>query len=324
MTIRVAIGLVILFLVMPTGTNAQDPVRSDWRVDKRSTSVDVTLHQKPFFTYRFGEVTYKPYLEKLHTPRGVNILRDSPADHVHHHGLMFALGVDGVDFWTEAPESQPGRQIDRGWEITVGDFPDKWSAAELCQKLDWIAGSDQQKRHLLSETRTIRAFTGPGLDAALLTWHSELAAATGRESIALGGSHYFGLGMRFVHSMDRDSQFIFAAGDPGGIIRGKERVTASKWVAIRGKAGDGHPVTVALFDHPDNPRYPAAMFTMPEPFAYMSATLELFRRPLTLEAGRPLVLRYGAALWDGEADRPVIESTYTQWLKIEAAGRQSP
>ena len=43
----------------------------------------------------------KPYVRELFTPGGVQILCDSPADHKHHHGLMFALGVDGVDFWGE-------------------------------------------------------------------------------------------------------------------------------------------------------------------------------------------------------------------------------
>ena len=43
----------------------------------------------------------KFYIKELFTPGGVQVLRDSPPDHKHHHGLMFAIGVDGVDFWGE-------------------------------------------------------------------------------------------------------------------------------------------------------------------------------------------------------------------------------
>ena len=40
--------------------------------------------------------------------------------------------------------------------------------------------------------------------------------------------------------------------------------------------------TVAVFDHPTNPRHPATMFTMPN-FAYISATLNLMKEPLKVE-----------------------------------------
>ena len=48
-------------------------------------------------------------IEKLLTPRGINVLVDSPAGHVHHHGIMYAMDVDGVTFWTEAGKF--GRQL---------------------------------------------------------------------------------------------------------------------------------------------------------------------------------------------------------------------
>ena len=35
-------------------------------------------------------------IEKLLTPRGINVLVDSPAGHVHHHGIMYTMDVDGV------------------------------------------------------------------------------------------------------------------------------------------------------------------------------------------------------------------------------------
>ncbi len=95
----------------------------------------------------------------------------------------------------------------------------------------------------------------------------------------LSGSHYHGLGLRFVRSMDATGEFRNPDNDPGVIFRGEERLTRSRWCAYTAQA-DGKTVTAAMFDHPDNPRYPATWFTMAKPFAYMSATLRLHEEPL--------------------------------------------
>ncbi|MBW7939136.1 MAG: hypothetical protein H3C63_10135, partial [Candidatus Omnitrophica bacterium] len=44
--------------------------------------------------------------------------------------------------------------------------------------------------------------------------------------------------------------------------------------------------------HKDNPRFPATWFTMTQPFAYLSATLNLSREPLAVKKGEDLDLRY--------------------------------
>jgi hypothetical protein len=79
---------------------------------------------------------------------------------------------------------------------------------------------------------------------------------------------------------------------------------------------DGQPVTAAIFDHPANIRYPGKKFTMTIPFAYLAATLNQWKEPLTVKAGNPLDLRYGVALWDGAADKTTIEKLYQRWLAI--------
>ena len=63
---------------------------------------------------------------QLYTPAGVAVLRDAPADHLHHHGLMFALGIEGVSFWEERPAS--GRQVSRSF--TCGQ-------QSISQSLEW-------------------------------------------------------------------------------------------------------------------------------------------------------------------------------------------
>ncbi|HUU93592.1 MAG TPA: DUF6807 family protein, partial [Phycisphaerae bacterium] len=69
---------------------------------------------------------------------------------------------------------------------------------------------------------------------------------------------------------------------------------------------------------PENPRHPATWFTMTAPFAYLSATLNLHREPMTLQAGQTLGLTYGVALWDGKTSADEIEKTYRRWLALTA------
>ena len=115
--------------------------------------------------------------------------------------------------------------------------------------------------------------------------------------------------------MDAGSRFFNADDAPGEIVRGDERLTPTKWCAVTGNA-DGKPVTVAIFDHPQNIRYPAKMFTKAKPFAYLSATRNESKEPLTVAADKPLELTYGIAVWDGEVEKQTVEKLYQRWLKL--------
>jgi hypothetical protein len=112
--------------------------------------------------------------------------------------------------------------------------------------------------------------------------------------------------------MDGVGTHFNAAGDLGAVYRGSERLRETKWTAYTAPIA-GKPVTVAVFDDPKNPR-PAVMFTMLHGFAYISATLDLEKRPLTIEAAGPLTLRYGVVAWDGEKSPPEVEAAYLAWI----------
>ncbi len=291
--------------------NAASPLT--WLQD--DTTVTVQRGDLRLLSYRFGQVPYKPYADRLTTPAGANVLRDAPPDHAHHHGLMFAVAAEGVDFWAEFPDQSPGIQRQRELDVKVATKADV-DAVELRQCLDWTRADDEA---ILTEEREITIFDPVPLEATLLTWQSTLTVSTGRPQVTLGGSHYFGLGMRFAESMDRDARFVYEGGQPGEVVRGEERVTRGRWCVIQASAATG-PVTVALFDHPANARHPATFFTMPVSFAYLSATLNLWREPLIVKAENPLVLRYGVAVWDGAASREQVESLYQRWLKLSQVG----
>jgi hypothetical protein len=166
---------------------------------------------------------------------------------------------------------------------------------------------------VLNEKRDIKSYRVPKCEAALTTWTSVCSVPAGQTSMRVAGQHYYGLGMRFVQSMDNNGEFVYAGRVPGPIFRGDERLTESPWCAYR-SAVEGKPVTVAMFDDPGNPR-PATWFTMKEHFAYLSATMRLHETPLEVTADKPMALRYGVALWDGHRSNQEIETLYQLWLR---------
>ncbi len=261
----------------------------------------VTVRQgtRPLLEYRYAEVPMKPCVSRWFTPNGRNILRDSPHDHKHHHAMMFAVAVEGVDFWSE--NAACGRQQHRSIERLPGGF---------VEQLLWTAPNGD--RPLLRERRTIVVRRTGDADVSLVSWQSRLEPPPGKPSVTLTGAHYFGLGLRFVESMDKVGRFFNADGKPGEVVRGEERLVRSRWCAYTAPV-DGKPVTVAVFDHPKNVRHPATIFTMPQHFAYLAATLNLWKEPMKVEAGEPLTLNYGVALWDGEVEAATVEKVYREW-----------
>lgn len=275
--------------------------------------ITVAASGRPLLKYRFGGMPRKPYVAELYSPSGRQVLRDSPQDHKHHHALMLALGAGGVDFWSENENCGSQRHV--GMTPPEVTATAAGRAIRFTQELEWAGPG--QKEPILSERRTIDTSCEQDVPATLVTWRSRLQPAAGRAEVELSGAHYFGLGVRFVTSMDGTGKFRTDSGQLGEVVRGTERVGPAKWCAYSAPV-DGKSVTLALFDSPHNPRHPAPMFTMTAPFAYVSATLNLWKQPLVLKASTsPLILRYGIALWDGDVDQQVIERLYAKWVQSD-------
>lgn len=273
--------------------------------------VYVTSGEQVLMRYRYKDVPYKPYVDQLFSPGGVNILLDAPHDHLHHHALMYAVKADGVNFWEE--QQAPGWQVHRTFGDVKVDTRNDIPFAGFSERLDWVNPSSGES--LLAEERTIEASCRADSKVTLLTWQSAFKPADGKESVTLTGAHYHGLGLRFIRSMDAGGEFRNADGKAGTVFRGEERLVRSRWCAYTAKA-EGKQVTVAMFDHPKNERHPATWFTMTAPFAYLSATLNLHEQPLKVVCGEPLTLRYAVAIWEGRAETDEIEKAYEAWTAL--------
>lgn len=296
----------LLVLSVSCASSANGPLR----VTTETNVLSIRAGESVLSCYRYGDVPFKPCVSQLFSPAGVNVLRDSPPDHKHHHALMFAVAVDGVNFWEE--QKEPGREEHKQFAEVKTAKRGGMPCGGFAERLDWVNPRTQEL--LLEESRKVDVSPLKDFKATLLSWESRLSTPKSKESVTLSGSHYFGLGMRFVESMDGNGLFRNSEGAAGEVVRGDERVTPARWCAYTAQA-DGHLVTVAMFGHPDNVRGPTLWFTMTKPFAYVSATLNLYREPLQIGRDKPLVLRYAVAVWDGQAEHSQIEQAYCWWVK---------
>jgi hypothetical protein len=303
--VTILLLLALGFLTLSDTAIAQEPMR----IAMEANSVSVLRGQRSLLCYRYEDVPFKPYVQQLYSPSGINVLRDAPHDHLHHHALMYAVAVDGVNFWEE--QTDPGRQLHKRFgDVRIdrnGDMP----GAGFTEQIDWI--NPRSRELLLMEHRTIKVCQLDDIKATLLSWQSSLAVPAGKKSMTLTGSHYFGLGMRFLESLDAGGQFLNSAGQEGDVVRGAEKLARSDWCAYTAEA-DGKPVTIAMFGHPENQRHPTHWFTMTTPFAYIAATLNLHKEPLEVTSGKPLVLSYAVAVWDGRIGKSKIDQVYRRWV----------
>ncbi len=312
MNVRSVVALVTM-LILSTGSLMAQAVQP-LQVTVDANSIWIQAGKSPVVQYRYGDVPFKPYVEELYTPSGLNVLLDAPPDHLHHHGLMFAVAVDGVNFWEETATA--GRQETQGPLVTIlHDRDGGGPSAGFCVGPAWVKTTPNSRLTYFYEARTIKACQVGKLGATVITWQSELYDALSRRAPrVLSGSHYFGLGMRFVRSMDGGA-FLNADGKEGTVFRGEERLVQSNWCAYTA-AVDGKPVTVAMLGHPDNPRHPTTWFTMAKPFAYLSGTLNLHEEPLSIGVGKQLLLRYAVIVWDGRVGKDRIDEAY-HWFTSE-------
>ncbi|HEX2973778.1 MAG TPA: DUF6807 family protein, partial [Tepidisphaeraceae bacterium] len=111
------------------------------KVQSDDHAVTITNKQQLVLQYQFNPVPFKPCIQQFLSPAGVNILRDAPPDHAHHHALMFAIAADGVNFWEEVAPA--GRQVHRSFVSHGGKASFFSSMVFVTEQLDWVGPENQ-------------------------------------------------------------------------------------------------------------------------------------------------------------------------------------
>jgi hypothetical protein len=272
---------------------------------------------RPLLVYAFASDQLKPYVRELYTLRGENVLRDAPADHLHHHGLMYAIRLNGVNFWEERDD--PG--VEKSISIVsrkVGRGRDGLPEASFTQVIHWVAFTNCEVAYsapiaFVIEHRTLTLTVNEANGEIALVWDASFEVGRFTPKLQLHGANYNGLGLRLPESFDKVARF---ANSENSAYAGNntQNVIPARWTSVSG-AMDGKEIMLVLFGHPKNAHGHGQFFTMTEPFAYLAATQGLDQQPLEYQAGDKFRVRYLLTVFSENKPRELIERRAKSWQK---------
>ena len=296
-----AVSLILTLVQSAAAPNL--PITLDSDVD--AGTLEFKYKGRKLLVYAFATNQFKPYVRELYTLRGENVLRDAPPDHLHHHGMMYAVWVNGVNFWEEkgAPGVQRHIKLQRVGNSEANGKP----VARFSEVIHWLAPTNLAAPLLLEE-RTLAVTVDEKRQEVALRWDS---AFTARQAVKLHGPNYDGLGLRLPESFNHVAKFQNSANAPY-TGNNTQNTIAAQWTSVSGQMG-GRDVMLVMFGRKDNARGDGIFFTMLDPFAYLSVTQGLDKKPLEYSAGDKFTLSYLLTVYSGNKSAEFIRHRRDQW-----------
>ena len=308
-------GLALYLALVCSATAANPSISIDSHVDQGALEVRYKGHK--LLVYAFATNQFKPYVRELYTLRGENVTRDAPPDHLHHHGLMYAVYVNGVNFWEEkgAPGFEKHVELPlHTARIDANGVP----MADFTEMIYWVAPTnkaslDTLSAALLIEQRILTVTIDEKNQEVALRWDSEFQVGPNAGKVTLDGPNYDGLGLRLPESFNHVAKFQNSANQPYA-GQNTQNVIPARWTSVSGVI-DGHDVALVMFGRPDNAWGDAVFFTMLDPFAYLSATQGLDKKPLEYSAGDKFSLSYLLTVYSENKPPEFIRQRCKLWEK---------
>ena len=276
--------------------------------------IEIRFGGKPLLVYAFATNQFKPYVRELYTLGGENVLRDAPADHLHHHGLMYAIRVNGVNFWEERDALGVERPV-KLLSHSVGKSATGLPEAKFTQLIHWLASTNRSAVNskavaLLIEQRTLTVTVDEKAGEVAVQWDAAFEVGqSGR--VTLQGTDYNGLDLRLPQTFDRVAVFQNSEKSPYVGAKTRDNISA-RWTSVTGKTAKGE-ITLALFGGSANAGGNASFFTLLEPFAYLSATQALDKKLLEYAAGDKFRLSYLVAVYSESKSTDFVQQRSRLW-----------
>ena len=294
--------------------------------------VDISIDGRPFTSYIWPTSLKKPVLYPLITDDGITVTRGYPleprpgerVDHPHHAGLWFNYGdVNGFDFWNNSDAIKPEDRHKMGsiQQTKIVSARSGEDRGELVTDSVWITGDgkqilDQTTRYVFTRRGHERSIdevvTLKALDRAVFHDDKEgalgLRVASWLESPEEKGGEFRDANGKVTKvegggSPGASGVYLTSEGAHGGAAWG----TRGRWCSLTGLT-EGHTVTIAILDHPENPGYPTYWHARGYGlFAANPLGRSIFdpKQPafnFTLEKGQTATFRYRVLLIPREAD----------------------
>jgi lysophospholipase L1-like esterase len=312
------------------------------RFEEKDRRVEVTAGGRPFTSYTWPTTLEKPVLHPIYTAGERTVTRSFPpaagerADHPHHVGLWLNYGdVAGFDFWNNSSAIPFDRVKKMGTIAHKAVVRTEGGPGRglLEVKADWIDGSG---RKVLEETTTY-VFHARA-DARAIDRTTTLQAVSGAVPLKDNKEGFLGLRVRreLEDPAETSGEFTDAAGKVTkvekrdstgvtGVYRTSEGKTGKavwgtrgRWAALDGTV-DGKPLTIAIFDHPENPGYPTywhargyGLFAA-NPLGPAAFTEGKEHLGYAIPAGESRTFRYRILLLDRTPATPEMEQSFKAW-----------
>lgn len=298
----------ILLIAAPSLSAAS----ADVKLKEENGRVVVTIGDKPFTVYHFGDAEgrsyVRPYFYPVSASDGVEVTSDQVAsggDHPHHRSLWVSHGdVNGADHWSFAQKPEP-KQRHLRFSRLEGDT--------LVEELEWESkgGGDV----LLRETRTVRFFA---FDDGQRGIDFTLKFTPASQRVTFGDTKEAGLcAVRVKKSISDKPTLTNSRGQAGEKqIWGKP----AEWCDLSGPI-DGKPYGVAVLDHPKNPRHPSTWHA--REYGLLAANifgLHDFDKNVkkgtgdfVIEPGKTATFRYRVVIHTGDAKSAKLDEKFREF-----------
>jgi hypothetical protein len=308
----------------PAGAGAQGP--APVAIDVQRNQIDFRCGRDVVASYVTDPARAKPFFWPLLAPNGVPVTRepDAPGDHPHQKSAWFChgdvipegveikhklKGIEGVDFWSEAPGH--GRIVC----TKVGAVDQVKTRGSVATFNEWRTADGVK---LLDEARTITLYNLG--EARLFVLDIDLTAAV---PVTFGDTKEGSLGVRVRDSMTekRGRGALTNAEGKSGMADVWGRMSA--WCDYSGPA-DNTLVGVALFADPDNP-YPTCWHARDygllaaNPFGRAKSGFPAMKGRTDLAKlakGEHLKLRYGLLVHNGDVKGGRVAECYERFVKL--------
>lgn len=243
----------------------------------------------------------RPFFYPVNGPDGIGLTgfgkpHDPSESHAHHYSLWIAhADVNGVDFWSERGGLIVHEQME---ELEDGPI-----YCRFIQKTRW----QSKETPLLVERRQCTFYasepTGRSMDV-------ELEFTPAGQSIVFGKTTFGFLAVRVAQSMspfDGGGEILNASGD-----RNEQgaHLKNAPWLDQSGPIAPSRWGGIAIFDHPQNPRYPTGWHCRNDGWAGASFNKD---EPFSLSPGEYLRLRYRLFLHRRNAVQGEVARRFAEW-----------
>ena len=311
--------------------------------DDAHERVDILIGGQPFTSYIYPDTIKKPVLFPLRTAVGTVVTRGFPpgpgerADHPHHVGLWFNYSnVNGYDFWNNSDAIKPEARAKYGtiFERAIVSAKSGDDQGELETQSDWVIpdGTTLLKQDTRYVFRGGPAFRSIDLIIKLDAQDQPVVFHDDKDGL---------LGMRVRRELEMPSTepgiFTDAAGNvtkvppmDNSIVTGNYLTsegisgdaawsTRGRWCILTGKIA-AEPVTIAIFDHPQNPNAPTywhargyGLFAA-NPFGAKDFTAGKVILNYTLQPHQSITFRYRVLILSETATPAEIDKLYQGFL----------